>query len=148
MIPDAVVTGALRVRIAEGVDIREILRTPGGSLVAEEGLSTDEWHLVGTESAALARPPDFIPGDAINLAHHVNLDWRDAHFDDLASAGDIRRDQRFDGKSERGDCVQQALAVLSRRLHQNVEITGESRRTVKRQRVCADDDELNAAGEQ
>jgi len=36
MIPDAVVTGALRVRIAEGVDIREILRTPGGSLVAEE----------------------------------------------------------------------------------------------------------------
>ena len=130
-------------RVPEGFDVCKILGSARGPFVAQERLSSDEGDGLGSQSTELAACPHFVPGHATNLAHHMNLDWLDAHFDDLAARDDVGRGQRRGWKSEIGHREQNAAAIVFGGTHEDVEVARESWRAVERQRMRADDHKLN-----
>ena len=119
--------------VAEGLDVGEILRTPGGALVSQEALPADERHGVRAQRSLFSGRPHVVPVDAVDRAHHVDLHGRDAHLDDLLASDNVRRGQGRGGKTEVGDSCEEPTAVLLCRPDQDVEVTSEAGRAVESQ---------------
>lgn len=88
------------------------------------------------------------PRDAVDGAHHANLDGREAHLDDTARIDDAFRPQRLHWKPEGRDGIDDAATVLDGWRDVDVEVARESRRAMERKRVRTDDHELNVMGVQ
>jgi hypothetical protein len=74
----------------------------------------------------------------------MNLNGLDTHFQKPRPVDQIRGPRLSDGKSERADGGKSARRILWSGPDERGEIAGEPRRAVQRQRVCADEKELNA----
>jgi hypothetical protein len=75
----------------------------------------------------------------------MNLDGRDAHLDHLDAFDDVGRTQGCCGETELCDGIEDATPVRFSRSDEDVEISGEPRRTMKGQRMGANHDEFNVA---
>src|ERR1022692_2155505 len=101
-----------------------------------------------SQPAHLATLPHVVPCDAVDVTHHMDLHWQDAHLDDLPTGGNVAGRQWCGRKPEGADRVEQPLPVRVRWPHEDVEIAREPRRAVKRERVGPDDGELNAVDDE
>ena len=92
--------------------------------------------------------PDVFPFHTADRAHDVNLDRRDAHFQQFASVCDGCWRQIVSGEAERAERLEEARGVVECRPGQDVQIAGETRGSVLGEGISADDDELNAMDSQ
>jgi hypothetical protein len=100
---------------------------------------------VAAESTFDTIRPDFVPSDATDRAHDVNLNWRQPHFEQPTRIRNRLRAEAIGRKSEHSKGRQQASRVVECRANQDVDVTGEARDAMEGQSVGSDD-ELNPMG--
>lgn len=129
-------------------DVGQVLRSPCRPFVLEKCGASDERNSVPPERALVTAGPNLMPSHAIDGAHDVQLDRRNAHLYYFVAGNNVFRRDAGGWEAELSDRGKQAFTVIERGMHQQVEVTGEPRRAVERERVGADDDKLNAFGDQ
>src|SRR5262249_21352860 len=92
--------------------------------------------------------PRLVPLDAADRTHHMDLNGRHAHLQHAAAIGNQFGMEVVDRKTEGTKGLKQLFRVVERRPNEDAQIPGEARRTMERQPMGTDDDELTPMGSQ
>ncbi|MGQ0651428.1 MAG: hypothetical protein ACT4P4_04025 [Betaproteobacteria bacterium] len=130
--------------LLEQCDIGEILRAGHRPLVADQVPHRQHRHGLSGKARIESRGPRFIELDGFDGGEDINAQRRHADLEDGSRAGEVIDGEVVEWCAVCGQCLQDASSVDRIRPHPDVEIPCSPHMTVRRHRLRADHQKLNA----
>lgn len=132
----------------EALHVGQVLGTPGGELVSDEGFPPKEVDRQPVSRTSCLVFPRLVEGDAGDGREKVDAKGCDTELDDPAGLSEVLRCEAERTKSELHERLYGASAICKSRADEQIEIAGETRMPVVGESVGADDDEVNFVREE
>lgn len=124
-------------------EIRKILRTPGGLFVAHEFLFANRLDREAVEGNGNAGSPCLLPCHSADAGEQVDAVWRATQLDDLSDFKEVPAGDSSVCESRRLDHSKKLVGVFGRYEHHQIDVLRKAGCAVKRERVAADEEEIN-----
>ena len=118
-------------------------QSAGGEFIPDKVVQPDEECDPITELGLLAIDPGLSKVDAVNRHQNVDSDGRAPELIKISFTRKIARRHPLKRSSKGGECREDSLRILCRRLNPNIKVFGMAGLAIQHDRVAADDEVLN-----